>query len=130
MQSLLPYLVLMVSTAACRWPVWMSHAATTWQSSCARNALVFAGPIMPHPMTPMVMRFEGLVRPLPEIARAHAPRGSRAVAPATLRKSRRLMPAGALEREDCDFISFSEAGSTESLDEVGSALKITASFDT
>src|SRR5690348_4240522 len=34
----------------------MSQAATTWQSSKPRKDLVLAGPIMPQPMTPMVMR--------------------------------------------------------------------------
>src|SRR5579863_5167594 len=34
----------------------MSQAATTWQSLKPRKDLVLAGPIMPHPMTPMVMR--------------------------------------------------------------------------
>src|SRR5579863_6488002 len=34
----------------------MSQAATTWQSLKPRKDLVFAGPIMPHPITPMVMR--------------------------------------------------------------------------
>ena len=34
----------------------MSHAATTWQSSKLRNDFVLAGPIMPQPITPIVMR--------------------------------------------------------------------------
>src|ERR1035441_10982357 len=69
----------------------MSHAATTWQSASPRNDLVFAGPIMPHPMTPMVMRLEADGRPMPQAAL-----GMAAAAPATLRKSR-------LVNKDLDF---------------------------
>src|SRR5580658_661648 len=65
----------------------MSQAAPTWQSSRERKALVLAGPIMPQPMTPMVMRLEGAVR-------AQETRGSMAAAPAALRNERRLMEAG------------------------------------
>src|SRR5450631_2109701 len=66
----------------------MSHAATTWQSGCSRKALVFAGPIMPQPMTPTVMRFEAEGRACPQ-ALAGRMAAAPAAAPADLMKARR-----------------------------------------
>src|SRR5436305_13182302 len=53
----------MVSTAAWRCCLSRSQAATTWQSDCSRKDLVLAGPIIPQPITPMVMRSEAGGRP-------------------------------------------------------------------
>jgi hypothetical protein len=49
---------------------------------------------MPQPITPMVMRFEGAVRPV----RAHALRDNSAAAPAARTKSRRFKPFPLLEK--------------------------------
>src|SRR5580658_2685605 len=89
----------------------MSQAATTWQSSWARNAFVLAGPIMPQPITPIVMRLEADGR-APEIACAHALPGRRAAAPAARTKSRRVMDAREFELDGRSFIVFSDVAFT------------------
>src|ERR1700761_7538905 len=76
----------MVSTAALRWFFSMSQAATTWQSGWARNAFVLAGPIIPQPMIPTVIRSDAGGRD----PRASAVEDVTAAAPAALRKIRRV----------------------------------------
>src|ERR1700723_3984950 len=67
----------------------MSHAATTWQSSEARKALVLPGPCHPMPITPRLMRLlaegAGLCA-----ANAGTTAGKIAADPAAFRKLRRL----------------------------------------
>src|SRR3974390_675600 len=63
----------------------MSQAATTRQSSYPRNDLVFAGPIMPHPTTPIVIRSEAGTRR----ARANGAAETAAAAAADWMKLRR-----------------------------------------
>src|SRR5580658_5433762 len=79
----------MVPTAACSAFLSRSHAATIWQSGCFKKTSVLAGPIMPQPITPMVMRSEAGARP----ARANALRESTAAAAAACMN---------LRRDNCD----------------------------
>src|SRR6202041_3570532 len=68
----------------------MSHAATTWQSSEARKALVLSGPCQPMPITPRLMRLFAEVAGLCA-ANAGRTAGKIAADPATFRKLRRLI---------------------------------------
>ncbi len=72
----------MVFSAASRRPLSRSHAATIWQSVSLRKLLALLGPIMPQPMTAMVMRLDGAFCPKtlegtivgkPKVAAAAAP---------------------------------------------------------
>src|SRR5712664_531941 len=91
----------MVLTACSRGRLSSSQAATTWQSFWPRKALVFPGPIMPQPTTPMVIRSEGAGRPFLPKMLAGMMVGAVIATPAAARKRRRLIP----ERREEDFIS-------------------------
>src|SRR5262245_50995311 len=81
----------MVSSAACKWFLSRSQAATTWQSLKPRKASVLPGPIMPQPTTPMVIRSEGAVVPARPKALAGMMVGTAMAAPVAARKRRREM---------------------------------------
>src|ERR1019366_3133975 len=83
----------MASTALFKWPLSKSHAATTRQSSSARNDLVFSGPCIPQPMTPTVMRLDGRFWPKIELGTIV---GRAMAATVVVIKRRRLMLVGFL----------------------------------
>src|SRR5690242_15000450 len=77
-------------SALARWFWSRSHAATTWQSGKARNALVLLGPCMPQPTTPRVTRSDGAFLPPRPSALRGTNVGRAMAAPAAVRKWRRL----------------------------------------
>src|SRR4051812_8912546 len=85
----------------------MSHAATTRQSSKPRNDLVLAGPIMPQPITPILMRSFGPTGGAPvKAARANGDAPNAVAAPAACIKRRRVNkgsgPEECIDLSACD----------------------------
>src|SRR6185369_6021825 len=91
-QSSLPLRSLILLTAAWRWFLSRSQAATTWHSLMPRNASVLPGPCMPQPTTPSVTRSDGAVLPFAPSADDGMRLGAARAKPVAARKRRRLIP--------------------------------------
>src|SRR5579864_2793651 len=82
----------MVLTAAWRWFLSRSQAATTWQSLSLRNSPVLPGPCIPQPTTPRVTRSEGAAFASCPNALAGIMVGAAIASPVAARKRRRFIP--------------------------------------
>src|SRR5262252_429903 len=82
----------MVLTAASRWFLSRSQAATTWQSFSFKKASVLPGPCIPQPTTPRVTRSDGAACAPRPSALAGMIVGAATANPVAAIKRRRLMP--------------------------------------